>query len=48
MKDIMDSPGHREFQFIHHRGDLFDDLERPVLFGIELCFLIVDSEVGCL
>jgi hypothetical protein len=46
MEDIVDSPGHGEFQFIHHRRDLFDDLKGSISFGVELCFLMVDFEVG--
>jgi hypothetical protein len=48
MEDIMYPPGHGEFQLVCHRGDLFDDLEGSITFGVELCFLMADLEVGCL
>jgi hypothetical protein len=47
MEDIVYSPGHGESQLIHHRGDLFDDLEGSISFGLEFCFLMVDFQVGC-
>jgi hypothetical protein len=46
MKDIVYPPGHGESQLIHHRGDLFDDLEGSISFGFELCLLMMDLQVG--
>jgi hypothetical protein len=43
----MYSPGHGESQLICHGGDLFDDLEGSISFGLELCFLMADFQVGC-
>jgi hypothetical protein len=46
VEDIVYSPGHRELQLIHHRGDLFDDLEGSISFGLELHSLMADFQVG--
>jgi hypothetical protein len=46
MEDVMYSPGYRESQLICHRGDLFDDLEGSISFGLELCLLMTDLQVG--
>jgi hypothetical protein len=46
MEDIMYAPSHKESQLICHRGDLFDDLEGSISFGLELHFLMADFQVG--
>jgi hypothetical protein len=46
MEDIMYSLSYRELQPIHHRGDLFDNLEGSIPFGFELYFLMADFQVG--
>jgi hypothetical protein len=46
MKDIVYSPSHGEPQLIHHKGNLFDNFEGPISFGLELHFLMVDFQVG--
>jgi hypothetical protein len=46
VEDIVYSPGHRESQLIRHRGDLFDDLEGSISFGLEFRLLMVDFQVG--
>jgi hypothetical protein len=46
MENVMYSPSHRESQLIRHRGDLFDDLEGSISFGLELCLLMTDFQVG--
>jgi hypothetical protein len=48
MEDIMYSLSHGEFQLICHREDFFNDLEGSISFGLELRFLMVDFQVGCL
>jgi hypothetical protein len=46
VEDIVYSPSHGESQLIRHRGDLFDDLEGSILFGLEFCLLMMDLQVG--
>jgi hypothetical protein len=46
VEDIVYSLSHGEPQFVCHRRDLFDDLKGSILFGVEFCFLMVDSEMG--
>jgi hypothetical protein len=47
VENVVYSPSHRELQLIRHRGNLLDDFKGPIPFGIELCFLMADFEVGC-
>jgi hypothetical protein len=47
MEDIVYPPSHREPQLICHRGDLFDDLEGSISFGLKVCLLKTDFQVGC-
>jgi hypothetical protein len=46
MEDVVYPPGHGESQLICHRGDLFDDLEGSISFGLEFRLLMMDFEVG--
>jgi hypothetical protein len=34
VEDIMDSPGHRDFKLIRHRGYLFDDFKGAIPFWV--------------
>ena len=46
MKHIVDLPCWRKVELVGNWGDLFDDLEGSILFGIELCSLKGKTEVG--